>query len=78
MFLNNRYLVSGVPQRDEWPSGLYSLRQVSEIKLGRSSEVKVRMGDLGGQTSQLTSSSFGRDVNLGVPCLDAACTVSLN
>ena len=24
------------------------------------------------------SSSFGRDVKLGVPCLDAACTVGLN
>ena len=35
------------------------------------------MGDLGGLTSQLTSSSFGRDVKLGVPCLDAACTVGL-
>ena len=36
------------------------------------------MGDLGGLTSQLTSSSFGRDVKQGVPCLDAACTVGLN
>ena len=36
------------------------------------------MGYLGGLTSQLTSSSFGRDVKLGVPCLDAACTVGLN
>ena len=30
------------------------------------------MGDLGGPTSQLTSSFFGRDVNLGVPCRDAS------
>ena len=29
----------------EWPSGLYSLRQVTEVKLG-SSEVRFRMGDL--------------------------------
>ena len=36
------------------------------------------MGDLGGLTSQLTSSSFGRDAELGVRCLDAACTVGLN
>ena len=36
------------------------------------------MGDLGGLTSQLTPSSFGRDVKLGVPCLDAACTVGPN
>ena len=36
------------------------------------------MGDLGGLTLQLTSSSFGRDVKIGVPCLDAACTVGLN
>ena len=36
------------------------------------------MGDLGGLTSQLTSSSSRRDVKLGVSCLDAACTVGLN
>ena len=36
------------------------------------------MGDLGGLTSQFTSPSFRRDVKLGVPCLDAACTVGLN
>ena len=30
-----------------------------------------------GLQSRLTSSSFGRDVKLGVPCLDAACTVGL-
>ena len=35
------------------------------------------MGDLGGPTSQLTSSSFGRDVKLGVP-RDAACTEGPN
>ena len=35
------------------------------------------MGDLGGLTSQLTSSSFGRDVKLEVPCLDAAFAVGL-
>ena len=39
---------------------------------------KLLMGDLRGLTSQFTSPSFGRDVNLGVPCLDAACTVGLN
>ena len=36
------------------------------------------MGDLGGLVSQLTSSSFRRDVKLGLACLDAACTVGLN
>ena len=36
------------------------------------------MGDLGGLTSQLISSSFGRAVKLGVPHLDAASTVGLN
>ena len=36
------------------------------------------MGDIGGLNSHLTSSSFGRDVKLGVPCLNAACTVGLN
>ena len=59
----------------EWLSGLNCCRQVTEA---RSSEVKLRMGDLGGLTSQLTLSSFGRDVKLGVPCLDAPCTVGLN
>ena len=51
----------------EWPSDIYSLRQVTEVKLGKR-----------GLTSQLTSSSFGRDVKLGVPCQDATCTVGLN
>ena len=36
------------------------------------------MGDLGGLTSQLTSSSFKRDVKLGFPCRDAACAMDLN
>ena len=35
------------------------------------------MGDLEGLTSQLTSLFFGRANKLGVPCLDAACTVGL-
>ena len=30
------------------------------------------------QPKQLTPLSFGRDVKLGVPCLDAACIVGLN
>ena len=64
-------------KRGEWPSGLYSLRQVTEVKLGRVRS-ELWMGDHGGLTSQLTSSSFGRDVKLGVPCLDAACNVGLN
>ena len=55
--------------RGEWPSGLYCLCQVTEVKLGRV---------LRGLTSQLAALSFGRDVKLGVPCLDAACTVGLN
>ena len=50
---------------------------MTEVKLGRV-RFKPRMGDLGGLTSQLTSSFFGREVKLGVPCLNAACTVSLN
>ena len=62
--------------RDEWPSGLYSLRQVTEVKLGRvrSNSGWVNPGELGGLTSQLTSSYLGRDAKLGVQCLDAACT----
>ena len=54
--------------RGEWLSGLNSLRQVTELKLG-------------GMTSNsgyVTSEAFGRDSKLGVPCLDAACTVGLN
>ena len=65
------------PRVSEWPSGLCSLRQVTEVKLGRVRS-KLWMGDLGGLTLQLTLSSFGRDVKLGVPCLDVACTVGLN
>ena len=70
-------MFAGCKLRGEWPSGLYSLRQVTEVKLGRV-RVKLWMGDLGGLISQLTSSSFGRDIKVGVPCLDAACTVGLN
>ena len=58
--------------RGEWPSGLYSLRKVTEVKLDRVRSNSGSMGDLGGLTSQLTSSSFGRDVKLGVPCQDAS------
>ena len=36
----------------------------------RSSEVRLRMGDFEGLTSQLTSPSFGRDVKVGVPFLE--------
>ena len=53
----------------KWPRGLYSVREVTEVKLVRSSGVKVWMGDLGGLTSQLTLPSFGRNVKLGVPCV---------
>ena len=66
-------LANNLPE--EWLNGLYSFRHMTET---RSNEVKLRMGDLGGLTSQLTSSYFGKDVKIGVPCLDAACMVSLN
>ena len=62
--------------RGEWPSCLYSFRQVTEVNLVEG--VKLWMGDLGGLTLQLTSSFFGRNVKLGVQCLDVACTVGLN
>ena len=45
---------------------------------GWSGEVRLWIGDHGDLTSQLTPSSFGRDAKLGVPCLDAACTMGLN
>ena len=56
------------------------LKQIlhASAKINVTCYIKLWMGDLGGLTSQLTSSSFGRDVKLGVPCLDAACTVGLN
>ena len=62
MFSSKLKILSHI--RSEWPSGLTSFRQVNEVKLGRvrSSEVKLRIGDLGGLISQLTSLSFGRDV----------------
>ena len=51
-------------------------RRGTEVKLGR---VRSNSGWVTSElTSQLTSPSFGRDVKLGVPCLEAACTVGLN
>ena len=64
--------------RGEWPSGPASSINFTEVK-----HVCVRsknwMGDLPDERpKQLTPPSFGRDVKLGVPCLDAACMVGLN
>ena len=56
----------------EWPSGLNNIRRVTEGNLGRERSNSEWV------TSQLTSSSFGRDLKQGVPCMDAACTVGLN
>ena len=70
-----RYAETGL--RSEWPSGLKSFRQVPEVKLGR---VRSDSGwVLGGLTSHLTLSSFGREIKLGVPCFsNMACMVNLN
>ena len=62
----------------EWPRGPASNINFTEVKHGcvRS---KNWMGDLPDERpKQLTPPSFGRDVKLGVPCLDAACIVGLN
>ena len=64
--------------RGEWPSGPASSINFTEVKDGcvRS---KNGMGDLPDeQPKQIIPPSFGRDVKLGVPCLDAACIVGLN
>ena len=62
--------------RGEWQSGLNSFSQVTEVEVGR---VRSNSGWVTSEAcSQLTSPSFGRDVKLGVPCLDAACTVGLS
>ena len=64
--------------RCEWPSGPASSINFTEVKHGcvRS---KNWMGDLPDERpKQLIPPSFGRDVKLGVPCLDAACIVGLN
>ena len=63
--------------RGEWQSGLNSVRQVTEVKLGRVRS-NSGYGTSEALTSQRTLPSFRRDVKLGVPCLDAACTVGLN
>ena len=62
--------------RGEWPSSLNCFRQVTEVQLGR---VRSNSGWMTSKafTSQLTLSSFGKDVKLGVQCLDEACIVGL-
>ena len=64
-------------ERGEWPSGPASSINFTEVKHDcvRS---KNWMGDLRDERpKQLTPPSFGRDVKLGFPCLDAACIVGL-
>ena len=36
------------------------------------------MAVYGQKLDELTPPSFGRDVKLGIPCMDAACIVGLN
>ena len=71
MFLNTGW-------RGEWPSGPASSISLTEVKHGcvrsETGWVTFQMND----QKQLTQPSFGRDVKLGVPCLDAACIVGLN
>ena len=63
--------------RGEWPSGPASSISFTEVKHGcvrsETGWATFQMND----QKQLTPPSFGRDVKLGVPCLDA-CTVGLN
>ena len=76
--INRDMKVSIAWHMGEWPSGPASSINFTEVKHGcvRS---KNWMGDLPDERpKQLTPSSFGRDVKLGVPCPDAACIVGLN
>ena len=64
--------------RGEWPSGPASSIIFTEVQHGCvRSETGWATFQINDQ-KQLTPPSFGRDVKLGVPCLDAACTVGLN
>ena len=52
---------------------------LAQLKLSMVVYGQNWMGDLPDERpKQLTLPSFGRDVKLGVPCLDAACIVGLN
>ena len=63
-------------QRGEWPIGPASSISWTEVKHGCVRSEDGRPPDE--RPKQLTPLSFGRDVKLGVPCLDAACIVGLN
>ena len=64
--------------RGEWPSGPAKTISFIEVKHGCvQSETGWATFQMNNQ-KQLTPPSFGRDATLGVPCLDAACTVGLN
>ena len=62
----------------EWLGGLYSARQVTDVKLSRVRPNSGWVTSLGGLTSQLTSPSIGRDDKLGVPSLSATCILVIN
>ena len=65
--LSNRCVASG-------PASSISLLKLSMAVYGQ--KLDGRPPDE--RPEQLTPPSFGRDVELGVPCLDAACIVGLN
>ena len=52
---------------------------LASLKLSMAAAIRDWMGDFPGeQPKQLTQPPFGRNVKLGVPCLDVACIVGLN
>ena len=66
-----------------WSFSLIALRKTVQIGLDVNGKWSGRFGPRGipassQLTSQLTPPPFGRDVKLGVPCLDAAYIVGLN
>ena len=62
-----------MPSRGEWPSGLARSISLTEVKHGLCT-VSNWMGHLPDERAkQLIPPSFGREVKLGVSCLDVAC-----
>ena len=65
--------------RGEGPSGPASSISFTEVKHGCvRSETGWATFQMNDPKKQLTPPSFGRDVKLGILCLDAACIVSQN
>ena len=65
------------PMRGEWPSGLYSPRQVTEVKLG---QVRSNSGWVTSKALPHSSPRYPseRMLNYGFLGLDVPCTLGLN